>query len=209
MDYAWYLFSFEGRLGRARYWLAAPILICFGLFWLLAFGALAAGAFRLLGGTVSFSFNLGIEEILKLFDPAFYRSLSLASLPAVLFQTAGSILLVWIFSATTVKRLHDRDKSGWWMIPFFGSATCYNQFAEWLPDIFVLDVLLAVGMLALSIWGFAELYFVRGSRKTNRFGSDPLAQPDTRPRWEQMSEIEMVPREAGPPPVWRVKPGYE
>jgi hypothetical protein len=30
-----------------------------------------------------------------------------------------------------------------------------------------------------------------------------------RPRWEQQSEIEMVPRKAGPPPVWRVKPGYE
>ena len=49
------------------------------------------------------------------------------------------------------------------------------------------------------IWGFVEMYFLKGSRKTNRFGPDPLAPIDTRPRWEQQSEIEMVPHKAGPP----------
>ena len=48
---------------------------------------------------------------------------------------------------------------------------------------------------------------LKGSRKTNRFGADPLAPPprDTRPPWDQQSEIEMVPHKAGPPPVRRVK----
>jgi hypothetical protein len=49
---------------------------------------------------------------------------------------------------------------------------------------------------------------LKGSRKTNRFGADPLTPKpplDTRPPWDQQSEIEMVPK-AGPPPVWRVKP---
>jgi hypothetical protein len=44
------------------------------------------------------------------------------------------------------------------------------------------------------------------------FGADPLTPPpprDTRPPWDQQSEIKMVPHKAGPPPVWRVKPGYE
>ena len=52
------------------------------------------------------------------------------------------------------------------------------------------------------------MYCLKGSRKTNRFGADPLTPPpprDTRPPWDQQSEIEMMPHKAGPPPVWRVK----
>ena len=54
------------------------------------------------------------------------------------------------------------------------------------------------------------LYCLKGSRKTNRFGGNPLTpQPprDTRPRWDQQSEIEFAPHRAGPPPAWHVKRG--
>ena len=61
----------------------------------------------------------------------------------------------------------------------------------------------------LMIWGFVELYLLSGSRKTNRFGPNPLLPVKAERRWEQHSEIEMVPHKASPPPVWRVKPGYE
>jgi len=45
-----------------------------------------------------------------------------------------------------------------------------------------------------------EMYFLKGSRQTNRFGANPLrpAARNTKPRWEQNSEIEMVPHKAGP-----------
>jgi uncharacterized membrane protein YhaH (DUF805 family) len=205
MDYAWYLFSFRGRINRARYWQAVLIVFC----WMIFLGALTVGAVVLLGGTGPIKLGVGSEEILKLFDPASYRSLRLADVPVLLFETAGSVLLLWVFFATSVKRLHDRDKSGWWLIPFFALPSLYNHFAAWLPDVFVLDLLLALSIFVFLIWGFVELYFLRGSRKTNRFGSDPLAPRDMRPRWDQQSEIEMVPQKAGPPPVWRVKPGYE
>ena len=71
------------------------------------------------------------------------------------------------------------------------------------------DLPLAIASSGFVLWGFIEMYGLKGSRKTNRFGADPLAPPDTRPAWDQQDEIEMVPRKAGPPPVWRVKPGYE
>jgi hypothetical protein len=69
--------------------------------------------------------------------------------------------------------------------------------------------MLPFGLLAfvLCIWGFVEMFCLKGSRKTNRFGPDPLAPPETKSRWDQNREIEMVPHKAGPPPVWRVKPG--
>jgi uncharacterized membrane protein YhaH (DUF805 family) len=209
MDYVWYLFRFEGRINRARYWQALLIIIGIGICWLMIFGMLTIGAASMLGATGPINFSLGIEEIQKLFDPAFYRTLALAKLPIVLFQVTGSMLILWIFFATSIKRLHDRDKSAWWMIPFLLLPGYYNQVAEWLPDAFVLQVLLGLGTFVLCVWGMIEMYFLRGSRKTNRFGADPLAPPDTRPRWEQQTEIEMVPHTASPPPVWRVKPGYE
>ena len=117
---------------------------------------------------------------------------------------------MWVYFATSIKRLHDRDKSGWWMVPFFAIPGLYNQFADRLPDEFYSSMLLGLIAFALCTWGLIELCFLKGSRKTNRFGANPLAPPparDTRSRWDQQSEIEMVPHKAGPPPVWRVKPG--
>jgi uncharacterized membrane protein YhaH (DUF805 family) len=209
MDYLWYLFSFEGRINRARNWQALLVIIGIGFCWIMVFGMLTIGAATMLGATGPAKFSLGSEEILKLFDPAFYRTLALANLPIVLFQVTGSMLILWIFFATSIKRLHDRDKSAWWMIPFVVLPAYHDQVAEWLPDVFVLQVLLALGAFVLCIWGAIELYFLKGSRRTNRFGRDPLAPVDTRPAWDQQSEIEMVPLKASPPPVWRVKPGYE
>jgi len=209
MDYAWYLFGFEGRINRARNWLAIPIIIAIAMCWMMVFGMLTIGTARLLGVSGPINFSLGIEQILKLFDPGFYRTLALAKLPMILSQITGSILILWIFFATSIKRLHDRNKSAWWTIPFFLLPGQYDQVAEWLPDIVVLQVLLGLGAFVLCLWGMIELYFLKGTAGTNRFGADPLAPVDTRPAWEQQSEIEMVPRTASPPPVWRVKPGYE
>ena len=153
-------------------------------------------------------FIFGAEDLFKLVDPEAYRSLTLADLPRLLVKLLGTTLLMWVYFAASIKRLHDRDKSGWWMVPFFAVPGLYNQFADRLPDSHA-DLPLAIAASALCLWGFIEMYCLKGSRKTNRFGADPLTPKpplDTRPPWDQQSEIEMVPHKAGPPPVWRVKP---
>ncbi len=72
-------------------------------------------------------------------------------------------------------------------------------------------------MLAIMIWGVVELYFLSGTRWTNRFGANPLGKQQMRTRsaearrrattsWDQESEIELVPHN-GPPPLWRVTQG--
>jgi hypothetical protein len=97
------------------------------------------------------------------------------------------------------------------MVPFFAVPGLYDQFGGRLPDS-PADLPLSIAAAALCLWGFVELYCLRGSRKTNRFGADPLTpEPplDTRPPWDQQSEIEAVPHKASPPPNWRVKPGHE
>ena len=192
MDWTWYLFRFEGRINRAKLWLAGPVLL--GL--MMVVGAAIVAIQSLLGGPTSFHF--GAKDLFKLVDPEAYRSLTLADLPRLLVKLLGTTLLMWVYFAASIKRLHDRDKSGWWMVPFFAVPGLYNQFADRLPDS-PADLPLAFAAGALYLWGFIEMYCLKGSRKTNRFGADPLAPPpprDTRPPWDQQSEIEMVPHKA-------------
>ena len=200
MNWTWYLFRFEGRINRAKLWLA--MLVILGWMMFLAGLTLATG---IVSGGASFGFSL--DDLFRVVDPATYHSWSWTGLPLLLVKVIGTSLFLWVYFATSIKRLHDRDKSGWWMVPFFVIPGLSNQFAERLPDSHLM-LLPGIFALGLGIWGFVEMYCLKGSRKTNRFGADPLAPPPPRdggPRWEQQSEIEMVPHKAGPPPVWRVK----
>jgi uncharacterized membrane protein YhaH (DUF805 family) len=192
MDWTWYLFRFDGRINRAKLWLAGLVLL--GL--MSVVGATIAAIQSLLGGLTSFHFGAG--DLFKLVDPDAYRSLTWADLPRLAVKLVSTTLLMWVYFAISIKRLHDRDKSGWWMVPFFAVPGLYNQFIDRLPDSHA-DLPLAIAASALCLWGFIEMYCLKGSRKTNRFGADPLAPPpprDTRPRWDQQSEIEMVPHKA-------------
>jgi uncharacterized membrane protein YhaH (DUF805 family) len=201
MDWTWYLFRFDGRINRAGFWLAIPVL--FGL--MITVGLLIVAIHVLFGSATPF--HIGASDLFKLVDPDAYRSLTWTDLPRLLIKLVGTSLLMWVYFAIFIKRLHDRDKSGWWMVPFFAVPGLYNQFVDRLPDS-PADLPLAFAAAGLCLWGFIEMYLLKGSPRTNRFGADPLAPPpprDTRPPWDQQSEIEMVPHKAGPPPVWRVK----
>ena len=205
MNWTWYLFRFDGRINRAKLWLAMPVVL--GL--MTAVG-LVIVAIHSLFGSLS-PFHAGAKDLFKLVDPEAYRSVTLADVPRLLIKLAVTLLLMWVYFATFIKRLHDRDKSGWWMVPFFVLPGLYNQFADRIPDS-PADLPLDIAAAVLCVWGFVEMYCLKGSRKTNRFGPDPLApepRVDTRPPWDQQSEIEIEPHKGSPPPAWRAKPGYE
>jgi uncharacterized membrane protein YhaH (DUF805 family) len=192
MNWTWYLFRFDGRINRAKLWLAMPVILG-GLTFL---GIVTVAIQSLFGGPTPF--GLGVKDIFKLVDPDVYRTLKPTDLPRLLVKLLGISLMLWVYFATSIKRLHDRDKSGWWMVPFFVVPGLYNQFEDRLPDSYFM-MLPALIVFVLYVWGFVELYCLKGSRKTNRFGADPLAPkppPDTRPPWDQQSEIEMVPHKA-------------
>ncbi|MCK1638193.1 DUF805 domain-containing protein [Bradyrhizobium sp. 157] len=189
MNWTWYLFRFDGRINRAKLWLAGLIMLGF-------LGTVIVAIQSLFGGPTSIS--IGTKDIFKLVNPDVYRTLKLADFPTLLVKLLGTALLLWVHLATSIKRLHDRDKSGWWMLPFFVLPGLYNEFADQMPG-YYLPRLLGLMALIFGFWGFVEIYCLNGSRKTNRFGPDPLApqpRPDTRPRWDQQSEIEMVPHKA-------------
>ena len=201
MDWNWFLFSFNGRINRAKLWLAVLVILC----WMIFLGLLAIALGSLFGNPApTGSLGFSTSDLFKLLDPDSYRSLRTAGLPLLLVKVVGTPLVLWVYLATSIKRLHDRDKSGWWMVPFFAMPGIFNELADRFE---YSHAAMALGLAAfvLFLWGFVEMYCLKGSRKTNRFGPDPLQPIDTRPRWEQQSEIEMVPHKAGPPPVWYVK----
>jgi uncharacterized membrane protein YhaH (DUF805 family) len=207
MDYAWYLFGFEGRLNRARLWLALLIILC----WMIFLSALVV-VFGLLSRT-STSFGFDIDDLFKLVDPASYRSLDSSRLPALLVKLAGTPVFLWVYVAVSVKRLHDRDRSGWWMVPFFVLPGLYRQFEDRLPDSYWL-LPFGVASVVLCIWGFVEMYCLKGTRWPNRFGPNPLGKEQTARAGvarssgrDQANDTEAVPYRASPPPGMHVKRG--
>ena len=202
MDYVWFLFRFEGRINRAKLWLAGLIILC----WMIFFGMLTVVIIKIFSETKSFGFS--VNDIFRILDPQSFHSLSSADLFPLFAKTIGTLLFAWVYLATSIKRLHDRDKSGWWMIPFFAAPGLYNQFADRLGDSWAMQ-LLALLAFVLGLWGFIEMYFLRGTPRTNRFGPDPLAPVDRRPRWDQTRELEFVPRSAGPPAGTHVMRGHD
>jgi uncharacterized membrane protein YhaH (DUF805 family) len=136
--FAWYFLSLTGRIKRQEFSL--------GYFGLLA----VCGLLTRLLTEIAFS-NTAART--------WYRdelavALSLPFLFAVL-------ILIWPFIAIMVKRLHDLNLSGWWMllalaIPF--SAR-----------------LIGVNPSTLLLMAYAMLSSLPGSSGNNRFGIDPVA----------------------------------
>ena len=81
-------------------------------------------------------------------------------------------------TAIGVKRLHDRNKSGWWLVVFYVLPSVLSS-VDWYVGFGGASQLAGT---VLSIWAFVELRFLRGTRGRNRYGSDPLAIGEIRVR---------------------------
>ena len=143
MDYARLLFSFHGRLNRARY-LAVQLAL------------------------------LAVWLTLWLKTPFLHWQV---------LHWIAAIALIWINMATTAKRLHDRNRSGWWAVAVLVvnrlSYVYYGLFfglyfgADISGTRELLLVLFAVTLSALQTWIIIELFFMIGTDGPNRFGADP------------------------------------
>jgi uncharacterized membrane protein YhaH (DUF805 family) len=202
MDYARFLFSFKGRINRAKYWLATLIIFCWMIFVLILLAAL--GSIFGMGGR----FAIDIIGMSASFDLGDDGPSSKASMFPQVVTIPLTLVFAWSYAAASIKRLHDRNKSGWWMVPFIVAPGLYDQFRDRLAGSYG-GALLGLAVFILLIWGLVEMCCLRGSPWTNRFGADPLPKAQTRSRssqagphtssaWDQHSEIEFVPHRAGP-----------
>ncbi|CAN7623306.1 DUF805 domain-containing protein [Bradyrhizobium sp. LjRoot220] len=151
MDAARLLFSFNGRINRARY---LAIQLALLTFWLV----------------------LWLKSPFQQWE---------------ILQAGAVIALLWINTATTGRRLHDRDRSGWWAIAVLVvNPLSYAYYALFFGLYFGVDVsaarqmLLVMGAVALSFLQtliVIELFFVIGTDGRNRFGEDPTRNPGKSP----------------------------
>jgi uncharacterized membrane protein YhaH (DUF805 family) len=85
--------------------------------------------------------------------------------------------LIWGFVIHT-ERLHDRDKSAWWLLVFYGLPALLGPVARIasFPGALgaTLYYILALTGFALSIWGFFEIGCLPGTGGSNSYGPDPL-----------------------------------
>jgi len=123
-----FLFSFEGRVRRRDFWLFFLFMIfCYGgLVW-----ALSEHVYTIDRTEESFGIFYGMHVVRHNF------LVSLLGLAAL-----------WAKLAVTVKRWHDRDKSGWWIL---------------------INLVPVIGW----VWQVIECGFFDGSPGPNRFGPSP------------------------------------
>jgi uncharacterized membrane protein YhaH (DUF805 family) len=155
MDWTNFLFSFRGRLARGKYWLAGFLYVAL---WL---------AFFVIG-------------LLLLGDRA-DDLLSFAGVGLLLWLVGVVLFAVtcWSGLAVGVKRLHDRNKTGWWIVLFYFAPSMLSG-AQASGSGGGAMLLMLVGF-AVSVWSFIELACLRGTRGPNRYGPDPLGSLSNEP----------------------------
>ena len=157
-------FGFSGRINRAKFWLT---LVVWLLIWIVAIAAFVVGGLAILGSNLS-NGSLPSPE-----DPAAFLRLirDYGILSLVIF---AFIIVSWASAfAIGVKRLHDRDRSGWWIVLFYFGPTVL-AVAQSSTEGALASLVLGLGALAISVWWLVELGFLRGTSGSNRFGADPL-----------------------------------
>jgi len=140
------LFSFQGRLNRQPYWLIG----------------IAIGVVMTLMAIFTVT-NALLEHDIGGITFAILVIFGLLYIPAI-----------WIGLAIGTKRLHDRDKSAWWLLVFYVLPSVLSQIGYQMG--LLGGLVFSLASLAVAIWAFVELGCLRGTRGPNRYGPDPLAK---------------------------------
>lgn len=136
------LFSFFGRTGRGGLWLTAIISIVLSV---AAFVFAEANygpilSFLSPGGNPIPLDQLPPDDAIPVFNSTAFRTYLLGAIPAG-----------WIYLAGSIKRAHDRGKSGWW-------------------------ILITLIPIAGFIWWLIVLGIFEGQKGPNKYGPDPRGQ---------------------------------
>jgi len=102
-------------------------------------------------------------------------------IPVLGWLLAGIGYLGMIVSGifVAIKRLHDRNKPGWWVAIFYvipmilSGASAYMTYDA--GEQTSVAMLISLISLAISLWAFVELGCLRGTVGPNQYGPDPIA----------------------------------
>ena len=143
MNWGQLFFKFDGRVNRARFWIAALIFTVVNVVLaILSYLTDQSGVFQAINGMLS-------------------------------------IVILICSIAVGVKRLHDRNKSGWYLLLFYFLpgvlAAAGVLVGEFVEDSTVIATVLTLLAVALTVWAFVELGCLRGTVGANPYGPDPVA----------------------------------
>ncbi|MEO1551072.1 MAG: DUF805 domain-containing protein [Pseudomonadota bacterium] len=137
--------TFSGRASRAEYW------------WFY------------LGSTLIMLAVIAVAALLVM---------GLSNAPQVLFWPIGivvGLVLLWLYIAQLsafVRRFHDRNLSGWWILGYIGLSAMGGALGELAPGI---GLIASILMFAAAIAVFV-ITVLRGTEGANAFGPDPLVE---------------------------------
>lgn len=94
------------------------------------------------------------------------------------YAAVAMIAAIWLVNgAAFVRRFHDRNRTGWWLLfailTFF--LALYFEGLDKAKGIGPTGVVLfQLAVILVNLWLIVELYVLKGTAGPNRFGSDPL-----------------------------------
>ncbi len=149
-------FNPTGRINRSTYWLKGVLLL--NAIWFVIW---AVFLYLLLG-------DLELDDLLDI-----GYLLELVTQFAIFFLLFYAIYW-WNGFSVVVKRLHDRDKSAWWVVIWWAIALIGGAFT------------FGIASFVVAIWAFIELGCLEGTQGANRYG------PSTNPLYRD------IPYQGGP-----------
>jgi uncharacterized membrane protein YhaH (DUF805 family) len=153
MNWPHMLFGLRGRIDRAKWWIASTILA------------------------------IVLLVDLKLIDWFDLEALSarlsrFAAISLAFVLALASLLIVYCLLAVLLKRLHDRNRRGWWLLLFpLAPVVLANIVSTFAADLgTALTSALWAVVSIIVICALIELGLMPGTTGLNRYGTDPLAK---------------------------------
>jgi uncharacterized membrane protein YhaH (DUF805 family) len=148
MDWRTLFFSFHGRLNRGKYWFAF-----------------------LIGAVMSAVCVVTLAPLLNGLRMGIYGETG--GIMAVIALMVIVLIVIFCSSlAIAFKRLHDRNKSGIWLLLFWLTPGVLNAIGQSMGN--GAGAFVALVGAALAIWGLVEIGFLKGTTGPNDYGPDPL-----------------------------------
>jgi uncharacterized membrane protein YhaH (DUF805 family) len=143
-------FPFHGRLGRAQYWIWTLLYAATPVVFGVIVGVLGALYYSPPDDTITNITMIGFATV------------------AMLVLVSGAIIGL---ASTGVRRLHDRGKTGYWLLLYY-----LLPFIIWnnarMDTVGFVSVFVALGV---QIWAIVDLGVLPGEADGNAFGPNPLA----------------------------------
>lgn len=205
-------FNPSGRINRSTFWLKGILLL--GLIWVAIYAITTLLTYRLNDLPLTMYMEAVAAEgpafvprlVVANFSPipniyefvkfnveiaGILSQLTSGSLTGVLILWISSLIHMWIGFAVVAKRLHDTDRTGWWMLAWVGGYAVGMLTTPFYIGWFIL--------LALFIWILVWLGFQEGTPNRNRYDKPQQTTGGT----HSAGQPSVVPRPVAPPsPHW-------